>query len=58
MGCGCKKNKVQEVVVTPVQVSVTESKPQSDQSSINLTAEQKQQVNVIIEKINNLNSNQ
>lgn len=55
MGCGCKKNKVQEVVVTPIQVSVTESKPQTEQPTTTLTPEQQQQVNVIIEKINNLN---
>ena len=55
MGYGCKKNKVQEVVVTPIQVSVTESKPQTEQPTTTLTPEQQQQVNVIIEKINNLN---
>lgn len=58
MGCGCKKNKVQQVNVSPVQVSVNETTPQPQNNTPTpiLTPEQQQQVDNIMEKINNLNT--
>ena len=58
MGCGCKKNKTVQPVQQPqVQVQVQETNiNQPNQSGVQLTEEQQQQVDVIIDKLRQLNS--
>jgi hypothetical protein len=57
MGCGCRKNKtVQPVQQTQVQVQVQESTTnQPNQSGVQLTEQQQQQVDVIMDKLKKLN---
>ena len=57
MPCGCKKKKTEEVKVTPMQVTIVENGFQKESPSPTLTPEQKEKVDLIVEKINFLNKN-
>ena len=56
MGCGCKKNKVVQTAAQPsnVKISFIESKPTQNP---NLTVQQQQQVDKILEALNKLQTN-
>jgi hypothetical protein len=57
MGCGCRKNKtVQPVQQTQVQVQESTTNQPNQSGSIQLTEQQQQQVDVIIDKLRKLNS--
>ena len=57
MGCGCKKNRTTQIVQQPqVQVQVQESTTnQPNQSGVQLTEEQQKQVDLIMDKLKQLN---
>ena len=58
MACNCKK-KSEPVQQPQVQISVTEeSTKDPNQNGVQLTQEQQDQVNKIVEKINELGQNQ
>jgi hypothetical protein len=57
MGCGCKKNRPVQQPQPQVQVQVQESTTnQPNQSGVQLTEEQQKQVDVIMDKLKQLNS--
>jgi hypothetical protein len=56
MPCGCKKNKPEETVPTPVTISLKEVETKQ-QPSANLTDKQQQQIDKIADKLNQLKSN-
>ena len=51
MGCNCKKRVQPKPQPRPVQIKLTESKPDA---GVVLTPEQQKQVDVIVERINQL----
>jgi hypothetical protein len=57
MGCGCKKNKTTQPVQQPqIQVQVQETTVnQPNQSGVQLTEQQQQQVDIIMEKLKKIN---
>jgi hypothetical protein len=54
MGCGCKKNKNTEPVAQPAEIKVTVD--ETTQQTTTLTEEQQKTVDLIITKLNQINS--
>ena len=58
MGCGCKKKKTQETNnVGQSQVFINETKVTNQEPPTILTPDQQKKVDMIVERINTLNSN-